>query len=124
MRAEAILRRNGWRTAKGVWVNPASGRVFTKERALNKLARDDGFKSYQEFQKVSKLKVYRKFAAFAKEYEGKEQTLGSMFVKAYRKAASKNFKRGSKQLEDLLVESGKRVGNEAWPPGETPTFKR
>ena len=124
MRRDTELKLAGWKKRKdGKWINPLTRRPYTSDRAINKLAKEAGYKSWKDAQKTQKTQNYKRFESFAKA--GKKPTnLNSKFQKLFKAADKKKFKARSDELDKLLKYSSKRNTRSRWLAGETPKKRR
>lgn len=113
------LKANGWTKKGGKWINPLTKRGYSLEGAANKLAKENGFRGYKDFEKLAKTKNYKRFKAFADKVK-RPTTLGSKFVKLLKQAHKKKYKAGSDELDKLLKYTNKRNSRSRWLAGETP----
>lgn len=120
LRKSQILKDNGWLKRKdGYWINPITRKSSREDLALNKIAKESGYKNYEDYKKVRRTQNYKRFEKYAKSV-GRDTTLGKKFSKEFAKAQKKKFKRGSKELESLLKYTAKRNVRSRWQAGETP----
>ncbi len=113
------LKANGWTKKAGKWINPFTKRGYTLEGAANKLAKENGFRSYKEYEKLAKTQNFKRFKGFAAKIK-RPTTLGSKFVKLLKQADKKKYKAGSDELDKLLKYTNKRNTRSRWLAGETP----
>lgn len=73
---------------------------FTKQQALNNLARNIGYKDINSYFKARKTGKHRVFERYAREAK-KKIGLGSKFEKQYKKYADSGFDHGQEEY-DLL----------------------
>lgn len=124
MRRDTELKLAGWSKRKdGKWINPLTKRPYTSERAINKVAKEAGYKSWKVAQATTKTANYKRFEGFAKD-ANLPTNLISKFQKLWLKAAKKNFKPGSDELDKILKFVKKRSNRSSWPPGESPKYRR
>lgn len=101
MRASQVLRSLGWTKKKNKWINPTTNRASKSETtAINRIAKESGFKSWDDFKKESSGKQWKWFSKFASN-AGTDITLGSEFAKSYAKARKSKFKRNEALYEML-----------------------
>ena len=119
-----ILKANGWTKRKdGKWVNPVTRKASREDLALNKIAKESGYKNYEDYKQVRRTKNYKRFSKFAQNMN-RDITLGKSFSKQFGQANKKKFKKGSKELEALLKYTGKRNVRSRWQAGETPKKRK
>ena len=119
-----ILKANGWTKRKdGKWINPINRKASREDLALNKIAKESGYKNYDDYKAVRRTKNYKRFSEFSQAMK-RDVTLGKKFSKAFGNANKKKFKKGSKELAELLKYTGKRNVRTRWPAGETPKKRR
>lgn len=120
MRKDTELKAAGWtKRADGKWVNPLTRYPYTSDRAINRVAKEAGYKSYKEAQKVHRTENYKRFEKFAKNARvktGLKTKFDTLFLKAYKK----KFKPRTEELDKILKHVHKRNNRSPWPPGETP----
>ena len=120
----SILKANGWTKRKdGKWVNPVTRKASREDLALNKIAKESGYKNYEDYKQVRQTKNYKRFSQFAQNMN-RDVTLGKPFSKKFVKAYNKKFKVASEELETLLKYTGKRNVRSRWQAGETPKKRK
>lgn len=124
MRRDTELKLAGWKKRKdGKWINPLTRRPYTSERAINKLAKEVGYKNWKVAQATTKTQNYKRFEGFAKD-ANLPTNLSSKFQKLWLQAAKKKFKPASDELHKLLKYTNKRTNRTRWFAGETPKKRR
>ena len=109
-----ILAGNGWKKrADGRYQNPETNRPYTRDKALDRIAKDSGYKSYNDYKKAriektskvsrkgSAKNTYQYFEEWAKS-KGLDTTLGKQFSKDFAKWRKKKFERRSPEMRKLL----------------------
>ena len=120
----SILKANGWTKRKdGKWINPINRKASREDLALNKIAKESGYKNYEDYKQVRQTKNYKRFSQFAQNMN-RDVTLGKPFSKKFVKAYNKKFKVASEELETLLKYTGKRNVRSRWQAGETPKKRK
>lgn len=89
----------------GKYVNPETNRPYkSKDTALDSVAKQSGFRSFDNYKETRKTRAYKQFEKRAR-LQGKQVKLGSRFSKLFGAWKKGGYTKRSEEMRELLVET-------------------